>query len=128
MQTLTNKNQHSNLLFSAELFLDTSLNPFLMRNFASYARLGPSADRRRTGVHRGSDGRPVTQQMSKRTTKNTDQNAIIMQNKPNFMPFLRPKSRFPQKTNPIQTQSNPKQTQSNPIPQLTSYSSLSDPP
>jgi hypothetical protein len=33
---------------------------------------------------------------------------LFMQNKPNFIPFLRRKLRFRQKTNPIQTQSNPK--------------------
>ena len=72
------------------------LSIFLVRIFASYARLGPSADRRRPVVLRGSAVRPVTQQMSKRTTKNAKQTQFIL--------FLRQKCRFRQKTNPIRTQ------------------------
>ena len=57
---------------------------FLVRSFASYARLGPSADRRCTGVLRGSAVRPVTQQMNRRTTKNSIKMGMNMQNKPNL--------------------------------------------
>ena len=42
---------------------------FLVRSFAAYARLGPSANRRCTESTQKKAARPVTQQMRKRTTK-----------------------------------------------------------
>ncbi len=103
------------------LFLAINLLPlFLVRAFASYARLGPSADRRRTVVHRGSDGRTVTQQMSKRTTKNKNQSKWNELCKTNpIYAFFKPKTAIMRKNKPKQTQfkakTNPIQTQSNPI-------------
>ena len=82
-------------------------------SFASYARLGPSANRRRALAHRGLAGRPVTQQMSKRTTKNKKsiRMEVKMQNKPNFMRFCAVNDDCEEK----QTQSNPIQTQNKAI-------------
>ena len=107
MQSLNIKNQHSIPLFSANSY------PFLARNFASYTRLGPSANRRRTGVLRGLDGRTVTKQMSKRTTKNKKSTKMDddMQNKPNLYGFYAKNSDSAKK----QTQTNPIQTQNKPI-------------
>ena len=107
MQPLNRPSKH---LFTCLLiYLSTRLSPFLVRNFVSYARLGPSADRRRTVVHRGSDGRTVTPQMSKKTTKNKKSIVLEqnMQNKPNLCPFQAKNSYYEKK----QTQSNPIQTQ-----------------
>ena len=99
----------NHLLFTADP------NPFLVRAFASYARLGPSADRRRTEVLRGSAGRPVTQQMNKRTTKN-DQNRVNMQNKPNLRKTQMnakpvPKETYGELPLRLHPQNKPKQTQ-----------------
>jgi hypothetical protein len=101
------------LLFSAELFSDTRLSQQLTGGVLKYSEDWLA------GVQRSS--------RQKKPLK-SDQNGIIMQNKPNFMPFLSPKSRFHQKTNPnkpknkpiftpknpLKAKTNPIQTQSNP--------------
>ena len=100
------------------------INLFLARNFASYARLGPSANRRCTEVLRGLDGWPVTQQMSKRTAKNKISTVLKedMQNKPNLCPFspknadsTKKQTQFKPKTNPFLPPKTSLATETNPI-------------